>query len=154
MFLLNRPSISGLLAIIALLFFSEANFALDVPSTTIALRLRNGITGGTMPVTDPLFTKMVTQVAAGDIYGAAQTAASSKYFANYFARRLALQMQTPSLDTTGIKDSDATAFLIAHFVGAQGVAPRLSTIWAESATYLVVNPDNQELVHAASLNTN
>lgn len=109
---------------------------INVAATTTALRLRNSITGGLMPFTDPLFTQMVTRSAAGDIYGAALTAANSKYFANYLARRLALQMQTPALETAGIKDSDATTFLIAHFIGAGGPA-RLSTIWAENATYLV-----------------
>lgn len=126
--------------------------ALDVASTAVALRLRNTITGGLMPISDPLFAAMVAQVAGGNTLGAALTAADSKYFANYLARRLALQMQTPSLDSTGITDNDATAFLIAHFVGAGGVPPRLSTIWSESATYLVVAPDGT-VVHAADLST-
>lgn len=118
-------------------------------ATVTALRLANEITGGYMPTTDPLFTQMVSQVQAGNIQGAAATAANSKYFANYLARRLAFQMQTPSLDASAITDSDATAYLIAHFVGGNGFSPSISTIWSEDATYLVdVNGTN---THAASL---
>lgn len=124
--------------------------ALDVASTAIALKLRNAITGGGMPVSDPLFQSMVAHVAANDTYGAALIAANSKYFANYLARRLALQMQTPALDSTGITDSDGSAFLVAHFVGAGGVPARLSTIWSESATYQLQFPDGSAK-HAADL---
>jgi len=128
-------------------------FALDVAATATVLRMKNAITGGLMPATDPLFAQMVAKVQAGDLVGAATLAAQSKYFANYLARRLALQMQTPALDTSGMTDNDATAFLIAHFVGAGGAAPRLSTIWSENATYVVQMPDGSR-VHAADLSNN
>ncbi|PWU17455.1 MAG: hypothetical protein C5B49_08805 [Bdellovibrio sp.] len=132
--------------------FPLLSHAIDVPSTVTAVRLRNGITGGLMPFSDPLFPKMVSKVAAGDIYGAALLAADSNYFGSSLGRRLALQMQTPSLDSTGIQDNDASAFLLAHFIGAGGSVPRISTIWSESATYLVVDP-NGNTVHAADLST-
>lgn len=139
----------GKLILFTMSLCTASAFALDVPATVTALRLRASITGGALPVTDPLFTQMVTRIQGGDSYGAAVLAASSKYFANHLARRLALQMQTPSLDSTGITDSDATAFLIAHFIGA-GTPPRLSTIWSENATYLPINSKGVA-VHAADL---
>ncbi|MGZ3721512.1 MAG: hypothetical protein ACXVA9_01195, partial [Bdellovibrionales bacterium] len=126
--------------------------ALDAAATATALRLRNAITGGTLPVTDPIFLSMVAQVQAGDVLGAARTAADTKYFAGYLARRLALQMQSPALDATGINDNDGSAFLIAHFVGAGGVSARISTIWSESATYQVTKA-NGDVVHAAELSS-
>jgi hypothetical protein len=140
---------SGLGALLLTSLIALPSWAIDVASTLTALRLRNSITGGLLPVSDPIFTDMVAKVQAGDTYGAALSAARSKYFANYLARRLALQMQTPALETAGIRDSDATAFLIAHFTGA---APRLSTIWSENATYLVVGPQGKP-VHASDLST-
>ncbi len=124
--------------------------AIDVASTVKALRLKNAITGGLMPSSDPLFTQMVNLVASGDIRGAALVAANSKYFANSTARRLALQMQNPGLDASGMKDNDATAFLIAHFVGA-GAPARISNIWSENATYMVISPSTGAQVHAADL---
>ncbi len=137
--------------IVVLLLVSSPVWAIDVPSTVTALRIKNAITGGTMPSSDPLFAQMVAKVSAGDVRGAAQIAANSKYFANYLARRLALQMQNPALDSNGMTDNDATAFLIAHFVGAGGAPPRMSTIWSENATYLVISPSTGAPVHAASL---
>src|SRR5262249_45172277 len=86
----------------------------DAQATATALRLSNTITGGFMPVSDPLFGQMVAMVSSGDVAGAAALAANSKYFANYLARRLALQMQSPSLDASISIDNDSTAFLIAH----------------------------------------
>jgi hypothetical protein len=123
--------------------------AMDVAATTTALRLANTITGGYMPSSDPIFAQMVAKVQAGDLAGAATLAADSKNFASYHARRLALQMQTPALDASTGTDNDATAFLIAHFVGANGVPPSLSTIWSENATYLVNRGGTP--VHAADL---
>ena len=127
--------------------------ALDVPATVTALHFRNSITGGLMPLSDPMFAAMVAKIQAGDLYGGALIAAQSKYFANYLARRIALQMQSPSLDVTGIPDNDASAFLIAHFVGAGGTPPRISTILSENSTYLVMGPDGTA-VHAADLSVN
>lgn len=145
--LLNRH----LLLVLCLLSFTRSGFAIDVAATVTALRMNNAITGGLLSTTDPLFAQMVSKIQSGDLAGAARIAANSKYFANYLARRLALQMQNPALDGAGITDSDATAFLIAHFVGAGG-PPRLSTLWSENATYLV-NLPNRTAVHAASLST-
>jgi hypothetical protein len=131
---LNRISL-------VLLFLSSINAqpaaALDETSTVTALRLSGKITGGSLPPSDPLFSQMVAQIQAGNPQGAALTAANSRYFANYFARRFAWQMQTPALDATASKDSDATAFLIAHFTGAAGTKPSISTIWSENQTYVV-----------------
>ena len=91
-----------------------------------------------MPSTDPVFTQMVESIKAGDVYTAALSAARTKYFASYLAKRLAFQMQNPNLDASAAAHNDATAFIIAHFVGASGgVAPSISTIWSENATYLV-----------------
>lgn len=116
---------------------SSVSFAVDVNATSEALRLANTITGGYMPTSDPLFAQMVSKVQAGDIAGAASIAAGSTYFAKYLARRLALQMQSPSLDASAGADNDATAFLIAHLAGGPGLKPSISTIWSEDATYLV-----------------
>lgn len=140
------------ITVVCVLLAASAASAIDVASTTTALRLRNSITGGLMPVTDPLFNSMVARVAAGDVRGAATIAAGSKYFASYLARRLALQMQSPSLDATGIKDNDATAYLIAHFVGAPGAQPRLSQIFSENATYEAIDSTGAT-VHVADLST-
>jgi len=132
-----------------LLSLPNQSFAIDVNATATALRLANTITGGYMPSNDPLFADMVTKVSAGDVQGAALIAANSKYFANYLARRLAFQMQNPALDSSVVTDSDATAYLIAHFTGAGGVKPSISSIWSENATYLV--NVNGTPTHAAAL---
>jgi hypothetical protein len=134
-----------------LLVHSVNTYAIDVTSTAKALRLSNTITGGTMPVSDPLFAQMVTKVAAGDIEGAANIAATSRYASGYLFRRLALQMQNPGLDASTATDNDATAFLISHFVGTATTSPSLSTIWSENATYMVNDGTTQ--VHAADLST-
>lgn len=144
------------IVLIGALFFalfsqSKALAAMDVTSTVTALRLANTITGGYMPTSDPLFTKMVTKVQAGDMLGAALIAAQSKYFANYLARRLALQMQNPALDASIVTDNDATAFLIAHFVGAGSNTPSISKIWSDNLTYMVNNGDPTNPIHAADL---
>jgi hypothetical protein len=127
----------------------QISLALDVNSTATALRLSNTITGGFMPSNDPLFAQMVSQVASGNVSAAAATAANSKYFASYMARRLALQMMTPSLDASTGTDNDASAFLIAHFVGSAGITPSLSSIWSDNSTYLVNVGGTQ--THAAAL---
>ncbi len=119
----------------AMLFSVPSLHAQDVNSKAIALRLAGTITGGFMPSTDPLFTQMVARVTANDIQGAAAIAANSKYFASYLARRLALQMQSPALDASVGLDSDATAFIIGHFVGAAGAPPSISTLWSDNFTY-------------------
>jgi hypothetical protein len=131
--------------------YSANSYAIDVASTTAALRMANTITGGFMPTNDPLFTQMVTKIAAGDTEGAAAIASGSKYAATYLARRLALQMQNPSLDASIVTDNDATAFIIAHFVGAGTVKPSISTLWSENATYLVAPTVGANPVHAADL---
>lgn len=147
---LLRSTSVGLLLV---LLTPRTSLALDMNATVTALRMRNAITGGMMPVSDPLFQQMVVRVQAGDSYGAALIAAKSKYFANYLARRMALQMQTPAMDSAGIRDNDGSTFLIAHFIGGGGQPARLSTILSENATYLVINPSNGQAVHAASLST-
>lgn len=141
----------SILLIIAILLSSLQGFAIDVAATATALRMKNSITGGLMSNDDPVFAQMVTLVQNGNLVGAAQLAANSRYFANYLGRRLALQMQSPALDGAGITDSDATAFIIAHFIGAGGQPPRLSTIWSENATYKVITADGVQR-NAADLN--
>jgi hypothetical protein len=128
----------------------DANAA-SVSSTVTALRLSNTITGGAMPTSDPLFQQMVTKVDSGDLKGAADIASHSKYFASYLARRMAMQMQNPSLDAANGTDNDATAFIIAHFAGAGANPPSISTIWSENATYLVTVTGSTTPVHAADL---
>ena len=138
---------SGLL--ISSLFIANTAQAIDVDATAIALRMSNTITGGMLPTSDPLFAQMLVKIQAGDLEGAASIAAHSTYFAKYLARRLALQMQNPSLDASVSIDNDATSFLIAHFIGSGAIKPSISTIWSENATYLVnvgATP-----THAASL---
>ena len=132
--LLIKPII--LLALVMFLISFET-LALDVAATSKTLRLANIITGGLMPSSDPVFSQMIVQVQAGDIKGAALLATNTKYYVNYLAKRLAYQMQSPALDASIVTDSDATAFLIAHFTEVGGVKPSISTIWSENATYLV-----------------
>lgn len=112
-------------------------YGLDVAATAKTLRLSNTITGGLLPATDPVFEQMRVKVQAGDIKGAALLATTTPYYVNYLAKRLAFQMQSPALDASIITDSDATAFLIAHFTEVGGQKPSISTIWSENATYLV-----------------
>jgi hypothetical protein len=123
--------------ILGLFVWPNISYGTDVNSTVKALRIANSITGGTMPVSDPIFAQMVEKIQAGDARGAAQLVVQSKYFAGYLGRRLALQMQSPSLDAENGSDSDATAFIMAHFLGAAGLNPSISTLWSENATYLV-----------------
>lgn len=129
--------------------FSYKSAAIDIEATTKALRLSNTITGGFMPSNDPLFAQMVTKIQQGDLLGAAQIASNSKYFSAYLGRRLALQMQSPSLDASTGTDNDATAFLMAHFSGTPTSAPSISSIWSENATYLVNTAAGQQ--HAADV---
>lgn len=119
----------------ALSAYGRYVFAQDVASKATALRLSRIITGGFMPTSDPLFTQMANRVAAGDMRGAADIAAKSKYFASYLGRRLALQMQSPALDASSGTDNDATAFIIGHFVGAAGAPPSISGLWSDNFTY-------------------
>ncbi|MBY0471605.1 hypothetical protein K2X30_10610 [bacterium] len=131
-------SVLFLCAISTVIFSTDTSVAADVNSTVIALRLSNTITGGSLPVSDPIFTNMANRVQAGDIQGAAALAANSKYFAGYLARRLAMQMQNAALDAFGMTDNDSTAFIIAKFAGsAGGGRPSISSLWSDNATYLV-----------------
>jgi hypothetical protein len=132
-----------------ILTFTTQSQAQDA-GKAVALRLNAIITGGIMPVSDPIFTQMVAKVQAGDIYGAAELAAKSKYFASYLARRLALQMMTPALDASQGTDNDASAFLIAKFAGAAGSPPSISSIWSDNATY-TLNLGGTATVRAAAL---
>jgi hypothetical protein len=134
----------------ALILSSTPSLALDVNSTLTANHLSQMVTGGTIPTSSATYTTMVTQIAAGNLQAAAQTAATSIYFCNYLARRLAYQMQNPSLTATGGLDNDATTYLVAHFCGGAATStpgtvtkPSISTIWSENATYTVsVNGTN------------
>lgn len=142
---------SRIALLIALFSSANAWAAMDVSSTVTTLRLANMITGGYMSVDDPLFTQMLAKVQAGDVSGAAAIAADSRYFGNYLARRLALQMQSPSLDASIGKDNDATAFIIAHFVGGSNFKPSISSLWSENATYLVDPTMSGQGKHAADV---
>ena len=126
-----------LLIVVLLLISINSKAIVDVPATSKALRIANTITGGKMPITDPVFAQMVQRVQAGDVAGAALLATNTSHYVNYLAKRLAFQMQNPALDSTIVTDNAGTAFLIAHFSGAGGVPPSISTIWSENATYLV-----------------
>jgi len=145
----NFSTLSVFISFLFILNHTVNVFALDTVATAKALRLANTITGGYMPASDPLFAQMVTKIQAGDMMGAADIAAGSNYFASYLARRLALQMQTPALDASNGKDNDATAFVIAHFVGTANTKPSISTLWSENATY-TVNVGGKA-THAAAL---
>lgn len=126
-----------LLIVVLLLISIKSQAIVDVPATSKALRIANTITGGKLPITDPVFAQMVLRVQAGDVAGAALLATNTSHYVNYLAKRLAYQMQNPALDSSIVTDSAGTAFLIAHFSGAAGVPPSISTIWSENATYLV-----------------
>ncbi len=102
-----------------------------------ALRISGIVTGGTMPTTSTDFTTMVGQVGSGDYYGAAMTAVQSQYGSGYLLRRLAFQMQNSAYNAAIVTDNDATAFLIAHFAGAGGLAPSISKIWSDNMTCTV-----------------
>ena len=115
-----------------------------------ALRISGIVTGGLMPTNSADFTAMVASVGTGDHYGAALTAIQSQYGSNYLLRRLAFQMQNASYSASGATDNDATAFIIAHFAGAGGVASSISKIWSNNMTCLVRNTGGN-LVHAADL---
>lgn len=134
-------------------FYSVETLAIDVAATAKALRLSNTITGGLMPTSDPVFSEMVLKIQNGDLKGAAFQATTTSYYVNYLAKRLAYQMQTPALDASIATDSDATAFLIAHFAEVAGVKPKISSIWSENATYLanVTAGGVTTQVHASSL---
>lgn len=133
-------SMNRLLSILSLVIALTASnaYAQSAASIVTSVRLANTITGGLMPTSDPLFAQMKTMVEAGDVKGAALLAANSKYFAKYLARRLAFQMQNPAFDASSVKDSDATTFIVAKFVGAGGVKPSISTLFSENATYQVL----------------
>jgi hypothetical protein len=108
--------------------------AADPAVLASALRIAGTVTGGLLPVSSPEFAQMVTAIEAGNYTGAATIAARSSYFARYLARRLAKEMQNPAMDPAVVTDSDAVAFLLAHFAGPN---PSLSNSWSENATYLV-----------------
>ncbi len=110
------------------------SFAATPAEIAAALRISGTITGGSIPTNSPEFQSMLTSIASNDYYGAALTAVQSNYGTNYLLRRLALQMQNPGLDASIVKDNDASAFLMAHFAGAQGVTPSISKIWSNNLT--------------------
>src|SRR5882672_7934117 len=141
------------LASAAMLLAAPARAAMDAPSTIAALRIAGTVTGGLMPTSAPEFTQMVTAIQGGDKLKAAVIAANSNYAATYLLRRLAFQMQNPGLDATRVTDSDATMFLMAHFVRATGAQNGISGLWSENATYLVTVTRNAVAtqVHGADL---
>lgn len=125
----------GMAILAASIFIGPQSYSQDANSKAVALRLNAIITGGVMPTSDPLFTQMVNSVQTGNIRGAADIAARSKYFGSYLGRRLALQMMTPALDAQDMLDNDASAFLIGKFVGSSNSPPSISSIWSDNATY-------------------
>ena len=134
---------------LAILASRDARAASEVEAKVQALRMVGTITGGRLTIDDPLFEQIVARLKAGEAEAAADLVAKSPHFASHLARRLALQMQTPALEVGDGKDNDSTAFLIAHFAGAVGTAPSISTIFSENATYLVMAPNGT--VHASAL---
>jgi hypothetical protein len=122
-----------------------------------ALRISGIVTGGTMPTNSADFTSMVAAVESGDAHGAALIAVQSQYGSKYLLRRLALQMQNPSYSAADSSDSDATAFLIAHFAGVGGAAASISKIWSDNMTCKVRNAGGNMVsasaLSAAELNT-
>lgn len=125
--------------IIALFASSTISYAATPAETVRALRISGIVTGGSMPTNSPEFQSMLTSIVSKDYYGAALTAVQSSYGTNYLLRRLALQMQNPELDASITNDSDASAFLLAHFsgtanAGTQTLAPSISKIWSSNLT--------------------
>lgn len=121
---------------------STLSFATDPAVVASALRMSNTLTGGSLPTNSPEFQSMVTSITSNDYYGAALTAIQSNYGSNYLLRRLALQMQNPLLDASIVNDSDASAFILAHFSGTtnggmQTLAPSISKIWSDNLTCAV-----------------
>jgi hypothetical protein len=147
----NLKIVLAWIAFFETLSLSIARADVDVAATVGALRLSNTITGGYLSSSDPLFTQMVTKIQSGDIRGAAQIAAYSKHFASYLGRRLAFQMQNPSFDAVNGIDNDATAFVLAHFIGAGDSQPSISKLWSDNATYLVKPAASGANIHAADL---
>ena len=148
-----RPLLRGLGVASAMMLLSSPAQAFDTASTIAALRIAGTVTGGLMPASAPEFAQMVSAIQAGDKVRAATIAATSNYAATYLLRRLAFQMQNPALDATSVTDSDATTFLIAHFVRASGTENGISGLWSENATYLVnvTRSGAQTQVHGADL---
>jgi hypothetical protein len=117
-----------------------------------ALRISGIITGGSMPTNSADFATMTTQVSNGDYYGAALTAVDSPYGASYLLRRLAFQMQNAGYTASSVTDSDATAFILAHFIGAtgSGTTASIKKLWSDNQTCLVKNSAGV-MVHVADL---
>src|SRR5437016_4768764 len=129
----------------AMLLASPARAAIDAPSTIVALRIAGTVTGGLMPTSGPEFAQMVAAIQGGERLRAATIAANSDQVAWDLMRRLGSQMQNPGLDATKVTDSDATTFLMAHFVRAAGAQNGISGLWSENATYLVTDRKSTRL---------
>jgi hypothetical protein len=108
----------------------------DQASTVAALRMSGTITGGALPTSSAQFTQMVGLIQSGNYYGAAMVAINTPYFAQYLVRRMAKEMQSPSMTETGIPDNDATTFIVANLIGS-GTAANISKLWSDNATYLI-----------------
>jgi hypothetical protein len=104
--------------------------------TIQALRMANTLTGGLMPSSAPEFAQMVTQIRAGNYQGAAQTAVTSRYFAQYLPRRMARQMMNSQLSESSVPDNDATTFIVANLIGS-ATTPSIRSLWSQDATYLI-----------------
>jgi hypothetical protein len=136
------------LSVVAL--FPATSFSATPEAIADAVHISGAITGGLLPTDSAEFTAMVAQVENGDPYSAAMIAAQTKYAANYLIRRLSRQMQNGNLLSSEAKDNDATAFLIAHFIGAGGAPLGISKIWSSNMTCRVRNAAGN-LVRAADL---
>ncbi len=151
----RKVTVSLISGIFAIASPSISNAQVNVAATTSAIHMSQMITGGTMPTSSSTFTTMVSDIASGDLKSAAVAAANSPFFCNYLARRLAYQMQNPTLSVGSGVDSDATTYIVAHFCGGAATpsggvtSPSISTLLSENATYLVnVNGTN---THAFSI---
>jgi hypothetical protein len=114
----------------------------DQASTIAALRMSGNITGGLLPTSSAQFASMVTSIEAGNYQAAAMTATNTPYFASTLARRLAKEMQNVTLSSSGVSDSDASTFVLAHLLYGTtatntGVDMGISGLWSDNVTCLV-----------------
>jgi hypothetical protein len=116
---------------------SAPALAVDAQTATIqALRMAGMITGGLMPASAAEFPLMVSDIEAGNYQSAANRAVASVYFPQFLPRRMARQMQNPTLTEGNVPDNDATTFIVANLIGSATPAS-ISVLWSQNATYLV-----------------
>ena len=97
-----------------------------------------------MPVSNPAFAQMVSDIEAGNYQSAAMDAINTPYFAAYLPRVMAKEMQNVSLSDSGVPDNDGSTFVLAHLLKGTnatnqlgGITAGISGIWSDDYTCLV-----------------